>query len=139
MSDLLLDALSVHRLSRLVASDLITVPLRDAFIRGEYARHGDRDAIEERRTSARTGYDWTQRALDDGPDAPKAAQLVVCRWCTSVWLAFGVVGARSIAPRAWAPLSRLLAFSSVAGLLGVAEHYAEPQQVEIEAEPTGAR
>lgn len=133
MSDLLIDAAACHRLARLVAADTITADLRGAFIRGEYARRGDRLAIEERRTSARTGYDWTARALHDGEDAPKLATLVVCRWCASIHLALGVVLARRLVPRAWDPLARLLAFSSVAGLLGVWEHFAEPQKVEVES------
>lgn len=40
-----------------------------------------------------------------------------CPWCTGTWLAVGVVCARAVAPRAWAPLARALAFSEVAGLL----------------------
>lgn len=127
--------LAVHRLARLVASDLITVDARDAFIRGEYARRGDLDAIEQRRAGVRPAdYDWTARALEDGPDAPKLAQLVVCRWCTSMWLSAGVLVARRLVPSVWGPVSRLLAFSSVAGLLGVWEHFTEPQKVELEEE-----
>lgn len=139
MIDLIVDSLATHRLARLVASDLITVELRDAFIRGEYARRGDRQAMEERLTSARTGYDWTARTLHDGADAPKLATLITCRWCSGTWLAFGVVVARRFFPRAWSPLARLLAFSSVAGLLGVLEHFAEPQKIEVEDDDQPSR
>lgn len=125
MIDTVVDALSVHRLARLVASDLISAPTRDAIIRSRYAARGDHEA----RTLVPTAeVDWTRRALEDGPDAPKLAQLIVCKWCSSAWLAVGVVVARRLFPRAWPPVARALAFSSVAGLLGSAERHREPEQ-----------
>lgn len=129
MIEFLEDALAVHRLSRLVSSDLITFEVREQFIRECYAARGDRDA---RTIAPAMDREWTARALDDGPDAPKLAQLVVCRWCTSIWLAVGVLAARRLFPRAWSPAARLLACSSVAGLLGILEHFAEPQKIELE-------
>lgn len=123
MSEPIIDALATHRLARLVASDTITQPVRDRLIMYWYARRGDRQARQG------LPIDWTGRALRDGPDAPKLATLITCRWCSSIWCAFAVVIARRLSPRAWAPVARLLAFSSVAGLLGVWEHFTEPQEV----------
>lgn len=131
MIELLTDALAVHRLSRLVSSDLITAPAREATIRELYLARGDRDA-RSLLPGLDPDYSWTERALEDGDDAPKLAQLIACRWCTSIWLALGVVILRRLIPRAWAPVAKLLACSSVAGLLGVLEHFAEPQKVELE-------
>lgn len=46
--------------------------------------------------------------------------LVGCPWCSSIWIGAGVVVARRVAPKAWAPVAELLALSAVSGL--VAEH-----------------
>lgn len=43
--------------------------------------------------------------------------LIGCPWCAGMWVAFGVVLARRVAPRAWSPVARALALSAVAGLL----------------------
>lgn len=132
-ADLLVDALAVYRLSRLVSADLITFEVREQIIRELYAARGDRDA---RTIAPAMDREWTRRALEDGPEAPKLAQLIVCRWCTSMWLGAGVLAARRLAPRAWRPASYVLAWSAVAGLAGIVEHFAEPQQIELEgAEP----
>ena len=105
------DALACHRLTRLVTSDSITAPLRDGIIRESYAMRGDREA----RTLVPTQLvDWTERAKDDGPDAPFFARLISCSACASVWCAAFIVVARTLAPKAWNPLARLLACSSVA-------------------------
>jgi hypothetical protein len=47
----------------------------------------------------------------------KAALFITCPWCTSVWLAGGVVVATRFVPGIWAFPAALLAFSEVAGLL----------------------
>ena len=44
------------------------------------------------------------------------ADLVSCPWCTGVWVAFGVVAARRVAPRDWVPIAQALALSAAAGL-----------------------
>lgn len=104
VTDLLVDALAVHRLTRLVVVDKITEPYRDRLIRALYARRGDR-YID-------TPVDWTARAQDEGLDAPFLAQLVSCRACASIWCAALAVVARRTMPAVWSPLARLLALSS---------------------------
>lgn len=47
----------------------------------------------------------------------KLETLVSCAWCSSWWLALGVVGARRFFPRLWGPLAQVLAFSAVAGII----------------------
>jgi hypothetical protein len=49
------------------------------------------------------------------------SELAVCPWCLSVWLAAGVVAARTIAPRTWTPVARVLAYSAVTGWLSSRE------------------
>jgi len=45
------------------------------------------------------------------------ATLVTCRWCAGVWIAAGVMVARTAMPRAWQPVSQALALSAAAVLL----------------------
>ena len=52
--------------------------------------------------------------VDALPEPPKLARLITCRWCAGVWIAAGVVGARSLAPRAWTPVARALALYDAA-------------------------
>ena len=86
---LLTDALAVARLTRLVTRDEIGRPLR-----------------------------WTVLSAVDAGDLPAWAEnLIDCPWCVAVWVALGVGVARAVAPRAWAPASRALAVSQLAGML----------------------
>ena len=45
-----------------------------------------------------------------------AAYYSECAWCTSAWVAVGVVAARRLAPRVWGPVATALAFSAVTGI-----------------------
>jgi uncharacterized protein DUF1360 len=47
----------------------------------------------------------------------KLVELIECPWCTGFWVAGGIVLARRTFPRAWAPLSEVLALSAAAGLI----------------------
>lgn len=46
------------------------------------------------------------------------ADLIGCRWCVSVWVGFGVVAARTLAPQVWNPVARALALSTASTLVG---------------------
>lgn len=50
----------------------------------------------------------------------RAGELIRCSWCTGVYVAFGVVAARRLVPRQWAPIADALAVAAVVGL--IAEH-----------------
>ncbi len=52
---------------------------------------------------------------DDGPEW--LAYLSRCAWCSSPYIAVGVVLARRFVPRIWQPVAEVLAFSAVAGLI----------------------
>lgn len=86
MLDHVIDALATHRLTKLVIDDYITEPLREKV----YEKFGD-------------------------PEDSKISYLVTCPWCVSIYTGLGVVAARSIAPKAWAPLAAALAYSSITG------------------------
>lgn len=100
MSDLVVDALAVARLTRLITVD--TVPfgnLREVVKSGAWAKHHQ------------------DHPADDGE--PKLVELLECPWCTSAYCAMFVLCARRIAPRAWNPIAKLLAGSQIAGMAAV--------------------
>lgn len=86
--DLLADALACHRITRLIHEDTVFDRPRDA------------------------AKQWLH---DEGHT--KVLELAGCPWCISVYVAVGVVAARRLVPRAWAPAARALAVSSVAGII----------------------
>ncbi len=108
MIDLVVDLFATARLTRLVTADSITAPLRDRLIEQAY--------LTRPHFPGGADFDWTEYAMADA-DAPKLAVLLTCRFCASVWVAFGVVAARRLAPRAWAPVATALALSSASTLL----------------------
>lgn len=118
--DLALDALATYRLTRLVSADVITRPLRVRVYQHAYRGAGvpydyfDGDDHDARRP--RGEYEWEQVAMQD-PNPPKVVELVHCRWCVGVYVGFGVVAARAIAPRQWAPLAKALALAASAALI----------------------
>ena len=79
--------------------------LVDALAVFRLSRLVTRDRITEPlRTRAEHGPEWL-------------AYLLRCAWCSSPYLAVGVIAARRIFPRPWAPVAEVLACSAVAGLL----------------------
>jgi hypothetical protein len=89
--ELVIDAAAAARLTRLVVSDFGPPP---------WARL--RDGARRRLRASRFAA-WDE-ALD-------------CGWCTGVYVAAGVMLARRVAPRGWAPVARGLACAEVAGAL----------------------
>lgn len=83
-----IDALATFRLTRLLVLDEITEPVRKPV------------------------QNWL---LDHRYH--KLYELTSCGWCLGQWVAFGVVGARRYAPRAWHPVALALAFSAVTGII----------------------
>lgn len=115
--ELLVDALAAYRLTRLVTEDTITEGLRREIVAAAYVYDGEEERGWEGTQQPVSEY-VAEHRMDAGPMAvPKLADLVTCRWCAGVWVALGVVAARRVAPRAWAPLARALAFSSAAALV----------------------
>lgn len=110
--DLAVDALAVYRLTVLVTEDYLTRDLRELVIRGAYLRAGEIGHLNK----------LDGRAVGELPEddeaPPKLAKLVTCPWCSSVWLAAGVVAVSRVAPRQWRYVARGLAFSAVAGIIG---------------------
>lgn len=80
-----IDALATYRLTRLITDDFILDPVRTRFL--------------ERYP----------------PETTKVGYWATCPWCASISVAAGVVTARMVAPKAWAPVASLLAYSAVTG------------------------
>jgi hypothetical protein len=114
--DLLTDMLAAHRLTRMVTADVLTEPMRERLIEATYVAAGR----AEEEAASFPNRTWQERVEYD-EDPPKLATLLTCRWCASMWLAFGIVAARQLAPRAWPVVARALALSSAAALLATLE------------------
>jgi hypothetical protein len=106
--DLVIDALATYRLTRLATVDAIGEPLRQSIVRR--ALGTDVDGAGDEGPSA-------QELVEDHSDPPRIATLVTCRWCASVWIAVGVVGARRWMPSWGDPAARAFALSAVAVLV----------------------
>src|SRR4051812_9220959 len=83
-SDLALSALATFKLSRLIAKDPVTSPLRAPFTRFR-GRTGPSELAEEPR--------------DDSPLRHSVGGLVSCPFCLSQWIATGFIGGLVLAPR----------------------------------------
>jgi hypothetical protein len=84
---LIVDALAVFRLVRLAIADRILDRPRRALTRRSDRRRG------------------------------VFSYFITCPWCTSIWLAAGVVAARLLVPDVWAPIGVGLALSAAAAVL----------------------
>lgn len=94
----LVAGLSNTRVTRLVTTDEITRPLREAMLR---------------------------RLDDERPGHVRLAYLMECGWCASVWVAALHVGAALLwlnSPWLWAALS-VMALSQITGMLGDVAYY----------------
>lgn len=107
-----LDCVSAYRITRLFTRDKILVNWRDDIIRKAYKAAG----TPFNASQVVAPGDWASLAEAD-PDAPPIATLVVCRWCTGWWVAFGVLAARTFCPRRWDAVARTLTVASAAALI----------------------
>ena len=91
MSDVVLVSIATHKLSRMVAKDSVTSPLRAPFTR--YTEPGGAAEVNE-------------EVRDEGSPVRHAiGELVTCPFCLAVWVATGLTGGLVLAPR----LTRLAA------------------------------
>src|SRR3954451_17071979 len=98
---LAVDVLATYRLTRLVTADVISEPMRLAFLR----RVGGQPPDGAEAPTA-------QKIVEVIAPPPRLATLITCRWCAGVWIAGGVTVARALAPKPWAVLARGLALSA---------------------------
>ncbi len=93
--DVVLLSVATHKLSRLLAKDAVTTPLRAPFTRFEGAA-GEAEINESPRT--------------DGQVRHAVGELVTCPFCLAVWVATGLTAGLVFAPR----LTRLVAVGATA-------------------------
>jgi hypothetical protein len=84
VGDLLLAGVATHKLSRLIAKDRVTAPLRAPFT--EFEGKGGPGEVEEK---PRGG--GLRRAI---------GELLVCPFCMGQWVATGILAGLTVAPRA---------------------------------------
>jgi uncharacterized protein DUF1360 len=90
-ADVVLISIATHKLSRLLAKDSVTSPLRAPFTR--YAEPGGAAEVNE-------------EVRDQGSSVRHAVgELVICPFCLAMWVATGLTGGLVLAPR----LTRLAA------------------------------
>lgn len=80
-------ALATYRLTRLITTDEITAPLREAV--------------------------WDRYP----PESSKIGYVLTCNWCTSIWAGSALQVSRIIAPKTTRTIETILAVSAVAGML----------------------
>lgn len=131
---LFIDALAVWRLGRLVTKDDFP-PIkaaRDFVLRrwpSNIAQFPDHEVLEDQAgeepttlatTGTLRGSSVRVEYRDGGwfaQDPHWFGQLIDCIWCSSVWLAGGVVALRALVPEPWSYLAVVLAFAALAGLI----------------------
>jgi hypothetical protein len=90
-ADVVLISIATHKLSRLIAKDSVTSPLRAPFTR--YAEPGGAAEVNE-------------EVRDQGsPIRHSIGELIMCPFCLAMWVATGLTGGLVLAPR----LTRLAA------------------------------
>ncbi|QYG93992.1 DUF1360 domain-containing protein [Iamia sp. SCSIO 61187] len=109
--ELVVDGLAAYRLTRLATADVISEPWRRSVV-DRLVANGEEPPGEG---------DTAQDVVDAMREPPRLATLLTCRWCAGMWIAAGVVGARTLAPKAWSPVARTLALSAAATLIARAE------------------
>lgn len=109
LSDLLLLGVAAHKLSRIIASDRVTAPLRAPFV--EYEKPAGTSEVKEH--SRGTG---AQRAMGD---------LLTCPYCLSPWVATALAAGMLFRPRATRALSGIFAIATISDLLHTAQDAAK--------------
>ncbi len=107
--ELLVDGLATYRLTRLATADNISEPMRRSLV--------GRLVGADQSPSGTAPVPTAQETVESLDDPPKMATLLTCRWCAGVWIAGGVVLARSVVPKVWEPIARGMALSAGAALL----------------------
>ncbi len=100
-SDLLLLGAATHKLSRIIAKDRVTSPLRAPFT--EYVEPAGQSEVKEKVRG--TGM---QRAVGD---------LLTCPWCLSPWVAAGLAFGLVFQPRATRLVAGVFAAATVSDFL----------------------
>ncbi len=99
--DLVLLGIATHKLSRIIAKDRVTSPLRAPFT--EY-----KGAAGESEVKEKVRGEGMQRAIGD---------LVTCPWCLGVWVAAGLVLGFAFQPRVTRVVGTVFAAATISDFL----------------------
>jgi hypothetical protein len=106
MADVALLSIATHKLSRLVAKDAVTSPLRAPFTR--YAEPAGAAELNE-------------EVRDEGSSVRHGiGELITCPFCLAVWVATGLTGGLVIAPRLTRLAATVLTATAVSDFLQMA-------------------
>jgi hypothetical protein len=61
--------------------------------------------------------EWVRQKVLGWSDGGPASYLITCPYCVSVYVGFGVLAARKIAPRSWGYVAQALALASLGALV----------------------
>lgn len=102
LTDIALMGLATHRITRVVARDWVTAPVRAPFTQYEEEGEGGGEVVESARG---TGL---RKAI---------GELVTCRFCVGPWVAMGLVASHLFAPRTGRALSALFSVAAISDFL----------------------
>ena len=127
-ADVVLMSIATHKLSRLIAKDAVTSPLRAPFTR--YAEPGGAAEVNE---EVRDGGSAVRHSI---------GELISCPFCLAVWIATGLTGGLVLAPKltryASAALTAVAASDFLQLAYSAAQEGAEHNRAQ-EPEPAAAR
>lgn len=109
LADMLLLGVATYKLSRLIAKDRVTAPLRAPFV--EYEDSTGTSELKERPR----GEGW-QRAIGD---------LITCPYCMGAWVAAGLTYGFAFSPRTTRILGSILAMTTISDVLNLADDAAK--------------
>src|SRR3954452_9688953 len=107
--DLLLAGVATHKLSRVIAKDRVTAPLRAPFT--EFEKEGGPGEVEEKPRG--TGM---RRAI---------GELLVCPFCLAQWVATGILTGLAVVPRATRFVCSIFAAVTISDFLQVLDKGSE--------------
>ena len=118
--DIVLISIATHKLSRLLAKDSVTSPLRAPFTR--YAEPGGAAEVNE-------------EVRDQGSSLRHSVgELITCPFCLAVWVATGLTGGLVLAPRLTRLAATTMTATAVSDFLQMAYSLAKEA---AEGDPTG--
>jgi len=122
-ADVVLISIATHKLSRLLAKDSVTSPLRAPFTR--YAEPGGAAEVNE-------------EVRDEGSSVRHSiGELVTCPFCLAMWVATGLTGGLVLAPRLTRLAATTLTATAVSDFLQMA--YSIAKETAENSSPADAR
>jgi Protein of unknown function (DUF1360) len=103
IADLLLAGVATHKLSRVIAKDRVTAPLRAPFTK--YRKEGGPAEVEEKPRGR-----GLRRAI---------GELLVCPFCMGQWVATGLLAGLAVVPRATRFVCSILAAVTISDFLQI--------------------